>query len=79
MTFTHKSDDDPSAVSESAWVPRLDFLLHGSLELEGSSVLFFDVGTNYRFGSTDVYVRESRQAHIPNFVGIGRIGVGARF
>jgi len=79
VTFTHKSEDDPTAVAESAWVPRLDLLLHGSLELEGSSVLFFDLGTNYRFGSTDIYVRGLRRAHIPNFIGIARIGVGARF
>ena len=79
MAFTHKSDDDPFAVTESAWVPRLDVLLHGNLDLEGSSLLFFDVGANYRFGTTDVYVRESLRAHIPSFVGIARMGVGARF
>ena len=79
FTITHRSEDDPAPVRHSAVIPRLDLLLHGSLELEGSSVLFFDVGTNYRFGSAQVYVHERAAAHIPAFVGIGRIGIGTRF
>jgi len=79
VAFTHRSEDDPSAVVQSAWLPKLDLLLHGSLELEGASVLFADIGANYRFGETAVYVHGLRQAHIPAFVGVGHIGIGARF
>ena len=79
VTFIHQSDDDPVEITQSAWVPKLELLAHGNLDLSATSMLFMDVGTNYRFGSTDVYVHQSLKAHIPAFVGIGRIGVGTRF
>jgi hypothetical protein len=79
LTFVHLSEDDAFAVTHSAWVPKLELLAHGNLDLSSSSMLFVDLGTNYRFGATDVYVHQSLKAHIPAFIGIGRIGVGTRF
>jgi hypothetical protein len=79
VTFVHKSDDDPTTVTQVAWVPKLEVLAHGNLDLGTASILFVDLGTNYRFGSTDVYVHQSLKAHIPAFVGVGRIGVGTKF
>ncbi len=80
LTFIHLSEDDViGAVTHSAWVPKLEVLAHGNLDLSSSSMLFLDLGTNYRFGATDVYVHQSLKAHIPAFIGIGRIGVGTRF
>jgi hypothetical protein len=79
VAFMHLSEDDPSAVTQSAWVPKLELLAHGNLDLGSSSMLFLDLGANYRFGSTDVYVHQLLKAHIPAFVGVGRLGVAARF
>ncbi len=79
VTFVHQSEDDPSEVVQSAWVPKLELLAHANLDLSATSMLFMDVGTNYRFGSADVYTHQSLKAHIPAFIGIGRIGVGTRF
>jgi hypothetical protein len=79
LAFVHLSEDDAFAVTHSAWVPKLEVLAHGSLDLSSSSMLFLDLGTNYRFGVTDIYVHQSLKAHIPAFIGIGRIGVGTRF
>ncbi len=79
LTFIHLSEDDAFAVTQSAWVPKLELMARGNLDLSSSSMLFVDLGTNYRFGATDVYVHQSLKAHIPAFIGIGRIGVGTRF
>ena len=79
VTFVHLSEDDPSPATHSAWVPKLELLAHGELDLSAASILFVDIGTNYRFGSTDVFVHQSLKAHIPAFIGIGRVGVGTRF
>ncbi len=80
LSFVHLSADDVNgAVTQSAWVPKLEILAHGNLDLTTTSMVFVDLGTNYRFGSTDVYVHHSLRAHIPAFVGVGRIGVGTRF
>ncbi len=80
VTFSHLSGDDLNgAVSQSAIIPKLEILAHGNLNLSSTSILFVDLGTNYRFGSTDVYVHHLLKAHIPAFVGVGRIGVGTRF
>ena len=79
LTVVHSSEDDAYASTQSAWVPKFELLAHANLDVSATSMLFVDVGTNYRFGSADVYVRQSLKAHIPAFVGIGRIGVGTRF
>jgi hypothetical protein len=79
LTFIHLSEDDPAPVTETAWVPKVEMLVHGNFDLSGSSFLFVDMGANYRFGSTDVYVHQLVKAHIPAWVGIGRVGVGTRF
>ncbi len=79
VAFTHKSDDDPSPVHKSAWIPRLDLLALGNWELSGSSLFFVGFGANYRFGEADVDVRGTTRAHLPLWAAIGRLGIGTRF
>lgn len=77
--FSHFSGDDPKPVGQSAWVPRSDVLLNFNWQLSETSLVFLGIGTNYRFGETDTYVRTIRRAHIPAWVGVARLGIGTRF
>jgi hypothetical protein len=79
VALSHFSEDDPKPVNESAWTARLDLLATGNWELSGTSMLFVGLGTNYRFGETDVYVHGTTRAHLPAWAAIGRLGVAARF
>jgi hypothetical protein len=79
LRFSHFSADDAHPVEESSWIPRVDALLMFNWEITESSLLFVGLGTNYRFGETDVFVRGQRRAHIPAWAELGRLGFGTRF
>ena len=79
VALSHFSEDDPRPVNESAWTARLDLLAIANWELSSASMLFIGLGTNYRFGETDVYVHGTTRAHLPVWAGIGRLGIFARF
>lgn len=79
LRFSHFSEDDVRPVEESSWIPRIDALMVLHWEIAESSLLFVGLGTNYRFGDTDVFVRGQRRAHIPAWAELGRLGFGTRF
>lgn len=79
LRVSHFSDDDPHPVPLDQWSLRADFLASGHWELSEATSLFLALGTNYRFGETEIYVRGHLKAHVPAWIGVARVGFGARF
>jgi len=79
VRYSHFSGDDLQTVTQTAWVPRLDLLGIAAWEVSNTSQVFLGLGTNYRFGQTDVFVRGFERAHLPAWIAIARVGLGTSF
>lgn len=79
VRFSHFSEDDLQPVTQTSWVPRLDLLGIAAWEVSNTSQVFLGLGTNFRFGQTDVLVRGIERAHLPAWIAIARVGLGTSF
>jgi len=79
VRFSHFSEDDLQPVAQATWVARLDLLGIAAWEVSSTSQVFLGLGTNYRFGQTDVLVHGVERAHLPAWIAIARVGLGTSF
>ena len=60
-------------------MPVAALSLRLALELTERTSLFAEIGSEYRFGSIDIYVHELQLSHIQPVVGAARLGMRAQF
>ena len=77
--LAHLDGDDPSPVRQALWLMGADSLLEASFAFASSSGVFLAGGSEYAFGSSNVYLEGKQVAVVAPIRLVAEIGARARF